>query len=97
MISALRPVASDIVNDLLSFASAALQAGEVEHALGDDFAAVDFGKGDKLARNRHIDRAAENGGIPAAQKNGLAPLEPCRICPANGQRRDVVQRGLNGQ
>ena len=28
----------------LSFAGAALQAGEVEHALGDDFAAVHFGK-----------------------------------------------------
>ena len=81
----------------LSFAGAALQAGEVEHALGDDFAAVHFGQSNQLARSRHMDRAAENGGIPAAQQNGLAPLEPCRIRPADGQRRDVVQRGLNGQ
>ena len=31
----------------LSFAGAALQAGEVEHALGDDFAAVHFGQSDQ--------------------------------------------------
>ena len=30
-----------------SCAGAAMQTGEVEHALGDDFAAVRIGKGDK--------------------------------------------------
>ena len=72
------------------------QAGEVEHALGDDFAAVHFGQSQQLARSRHIDRSAENGSVPSAQQNGLASLQPCRICPADGQRRDVVQRGLDG-
>lgn len=74
-----------------------MQPGEVEHTLGDDFATVHIGKSDKVARSRDIDRTAEKWCVPSAQENGLAPLEPRRICPADGQRRDVVQRGLDGQ
>ena len=73
------------------------QAGEVEHALGDDLATIQFGKSQKLARYRDINRAAEIGCVPSAQQDGLASLKPCRICPADGQRRDVVQRGRDGQ
>ncbi len=57
----------------------------------------DFGQGQQLACNRDIDRPTENGGIPSTQNDGLAALQPCRVCPADGQRRDVVQRGLDGQ
>ena len=49
-----------------------------------------------MARGRDIDRAAENWGVPSAQQYGLPPMEPGRIGPTDGQRRDVVQRGLNG-
>src|SRR5665213_2000061 len=77
-------------------AGAANQAGEVEHALGDDFAVVQIGKGHQLAGYRGIDWTAEIGSIPSAQQNGLASLQPRRIRPTDGQRRDVVQRGLNG-
>ena len=42
-------------------------------------------------------RAAEDGCVPSAQQYGLPPLEPGRVCLADGQRRDVVQRGLNRQ
>src|SRR6185369_284978 len=75
----------------------AQQAGQVEYALGDDFAVVQFGQGQKLARNRDVNRTTEIGCVPSAQQYGLAPCEPCRVCPADGQRRDVVQRGLDGQ
>ena len=55
-----------------------------------------LGKGDQIARNRDVDQALKNGSVPSAQDDGLASLEPCRIGPADGQCRDVVQRGLNG-
>src|SRR5262250_3235220 len=97
MISALRPAVSDIVWPFTWFlAAAARQAGQVEYALGDDFAVVDLGKGHEQARRRDIDRAADNGSVPSAQQNGLASLQPGRVGPADGQRRDVGQRGLNG-
>src|SRR6201992_3813083 len=73
------------------------QSGQVEHALGDEFAIANFGEGQKPACHRDIDCAATIGRIPSAQQNGLAPMEPCRISPCDGQCRDVVQRGLNGQ
>ena len=73
------------------------QSGQVEHALGDEFAIANFGKRQKPACHRDIDCAATIGRIPSAQQNGLAPMEPCRISPCDGQCRDVVQRGLNGQ
>ena len=57
---------------------------------------IQIGKGHELARNRDIDWPTEIGSVPSAQQNGLAPCEPCRIRPTDGQRRDVVQRGLNG-
>src|ERR1700720_2006556 len=95
MISALRSVVSDI-GSAFSCAGAAGQAGEVEYALGDDLAAVHFGKGNQPSYRGDVDRAAQNRSVPSAQQNGLAPLEPGRIGPADGQRRDVVQRGLNG-
>src|ERR1700758_2812306 len=99
MISALRPTVSDIVwGPFTCFlrTGAAPQAGQVEYALGDDLAVVDLGKGHEQARCRDIDRAAENGGVPSAQQYGLASLQPGRVGPADGQRRDVGQRGLNG-
>src|SRR5262245_21435321 len=74
----------------------AQQAGEVKHTLGDDFATIQFGQSQQSARYRDIDCAAEIGCVPSAQQNGLASLKPCRVCSADGQRRDVVQRGLNG-
>src|SRR6266480_1677115 len=95
MISALRSVVSDI-GSAFSYAGAAGQAGEVEHALGDDYATVDFGKGYQPSCRGDVDRAAQNRSVPSAQQNGLTPLEPGRIGPTDGQRRDVVQRGLNG-
>jgi hypothetical protein len=64
--SALRLVASDIVTTFSS-ASAALQPGQVEHALGDDLATVHFGKGHKLARYRDVDYAVEDGCVPSTQ------------------------------
>src|SRR4051812_6148189 len=82
MTSALRSGAIDIVYRLLT-AGTADQPGQVEHALGDDFAAVDLGEGQKLARDRDMDRAAENRSIPSAQQNGLASLQPGRICPTD--------------
>src|SRR5215831_11461919 len=98
MISALRPAVSDIVWPFTWFlaAGAARQAGQVEYALGDDFAVVDLGKGHEQARRRDIDRAADDRSVPSAQQNGLASLQPGRVGPADGQRRDVGQRGLNG-
>src|SRR5271166_5658563 len=78
-------------------AGAAMQSGEVENALGDDFATADFSEGYQSARRCDVNHAAENGCIPSAHQNGLTPLEPCRVCLADGQGRDVVQRGLNGQ
>src|SRR5215831_12943911 len=98
MISALRPAVSDIVSPFTWFLAAgtAREAGQVEYALGDDFAVVDLGKGHEQARRRDIDRAADNGGVPSAQQNGLASCQPGRVSPADGQRRDVGQRGLNG-
>ena len=77
------------------FAGAASQAGEVEHALGDDLALIGLGKSDQFARHRDVNQALENGSVPSAQDYGLASLEPCRIGPVDGQCRDVVQRGLN--
>ena len=44
MTSALRSGVIDIVDSLLA-AGGSDEAGQVEHALGDDFAAVDFGEG----------------------------------------------------
>src|SRR5436305_1945779 len=73
------------------------KSGQVEHALGDEFAIANFGKRQKTACHRDIDCAATIGRIPSAQQNGLAPVKPCRISPCDGQCRDVVQRGLNGQ
>src|SRR6516165_4951257 len=98
MISALRPAVSDIVWPFTWFltAGAARQAGQVEYALGDNFAVVDLGKGHEQARRRDIDRAADDRCVPSAQQNGLASLQPGRVGPADGQRRDVGQRGLNG-
>jgi hypothetical protein len=78
-------------------AGAPYEAGEVENALGDDLATVHIGQGHELARNPHTYRTVDHGSVPSTQQNGLAPLEPGRICPTDGQRRDVVQRGLNGQ
>src|ERR1700724_2432718 len=98
MISALRPAVSDIVWPFawLLAAGAAREAGQVEYALGDDFAVVNLGNGHEQARRRDIDRAADDGGAPSAQQNGLASLQPGRVSPTDGQRRDVGQRGLNG-
>src|ERR1700739_1776185 len=98
MISALRPAVSDIVWPSIWFLAAgtASDAGQVEYALGDDLAVVDLGKGHEQARRRDIDRAADDKGVPSAQQNGLASLQPGRVGPADGQRRDVGQRGLNG-
>ncbi len=78
------------------FAGTASQSGEVEDALGNDFTLAGLGEGDQFARDRDVDQPGENGSIPSAQNYGLAPLEPCRIGPVDGQCRDVVQRGLNG-
>ena len=50
-----------------------MQPGEVEHALGDDFATVHIGQGDEVARGRDINRTAEKWCVPSAQENGLAP------------------------
>ena len=61
-----------------------------------DLAAVHFGERDQPACDRHAHKTAEHGRVPSAHQHGLAPLEPGRIRPADGQRRDVVQRGLNG-
>ena len=44
-----------------------------------DLAAVHFGQGHQLARDRDINRAAEDGCVPSTQQNGLASLKPCRI------------------
>src|ERR1051325_6747879 len=66
-------------------------------AVGARLAAVHVGQGEQLARDRDINRSAKDGCIPSAQQNGLASLQPRRVCPADGQCRDVVQRGLNGQ
>src|ERR1700730_16076658 len=96
MTSALRAGAIDIVRDFRLGAGAAYQASKVEHALWDNFTAVHLGQGHQLARNRDIKRAAEDRSVPSAQQNGLTPLEPGRIRPTDGQRRDVVQRGLDG-
>jgi hypothetical protein len=78
-------------------AGATCHAVQIKHAPGDDFAALDLGNGHKLAADSDLDHAAEDGGIPPAQQDGLASLEPCRICRGHGQRRDVVQRGLDRQ
>src|SRR4029079_14666714 len=58
------------------YPAASHQPGQVEYALGDDLAAVDFGQSHKLARDRRINRAAKDGSIPSAQQNGLASLKP---------------------
>src|ERR1700760_3246250 len=55
-------------------AGSAMQSGQVEHALGNDFSAVDLGKGNELTRRRDVQRAAEDGGVPSAHQDGLAPL-----------------------
>jgi hypothetical protein len=78
-------------------AGTAMQSGQVEDALGDDLSAVDFGKGNQSPGGRDINRTAKDGSVPSAHENGLAPLEPRRVCLADGQGRDVVQRGLNRQ
>src|SRR4051812_36337927 len=96
MISALRLTVSDIVLGTFPRTGAACEAGQVEHALGEDLAAVNLSQGNQAARCRDIDRTAEYRSIPSAQQNGLATLEPGRIGPADSQRRDVVQRGFNG-
>ena len=57
---------------------------------------VDLGERQQLALNRDMDRPTNDGSVPSAQQNGLASMKPCRIRPADGQRRDVVQRGLDG-
>ena len=97
MTSALRSAVIDIVKLFLVATGTGSQSGQVEHALGDEFAIANFGEGQKPACHRDIDCAATIGRIPSAQQNGLAPVEPCRISPCDGQCRDVVQRGLNGQ
>src|SRR5262245_6604018 len=95
MTSALRPAGSDIGQLPFCWAAVAYQPGQVEHALGDDLAAFRLSEGHQLASGCDINGAAEDWSVPSAQQDGLAPLEPCRIPSANGQRRDVVQRGLN--
>ena len=72
------------------------RSGERDRAREAWHTVVDFAKGEQAARDRDVDRTAEIGSVPSAQQNGLAPLEPCRIRPADSQRRDVVQRGFNG-
>jgi hypothetical protein len=89
-------VVTDIGHPFVS-AGSSCEAGEVEYALGDDFTVVHFGESQKLARDRDIDWPTKNRSVPSAHYDGLASLKPRRVCPADGQRRDVVQRGLNGQ
>jgi hypothetical protein len=56
-----------------------------------------LGEGHQVARCQHVHESGEDWGVPPAHQHGLAPLEPSRIRPTDGQRRDVVQRGRNGQ
>jgi hypothetical protein len=77
-----------------SCTGAAMQTGQVEHTLGDDFAAVCIGESDQFARRRYIHRAAEDRSVPSAQENGF-PL----VLTASARLTatpDVVS-GLNGQ
>src|ERR1700730_8528384 len=96
MISALRLVASDIVSLPSLDAGAAQQAGKIEYAFWDNFSPIHLGKCYEPARSRHVDCAAQNGSVPSTQQDGLTSLEAGRVRPADGQRRDVVQRGLDG-
>jgi hypothetical protein len=43
------------------------ESGQVEHALGDDFATIEFGKGEQLARDCDRDRAGKIRSVPSAQ------------------------------
>src|SRR5262249_3192482 len=65
-------------------AGSALQSGQIEHALRDDFAAIDFGQSNQGIRGRYVNRTTDDWGGPSAHQNGLPPLEPGRIGPADG-------------
>ena len=51
---------------------------------------VDLGERQQLTLNRDMDRPMGNGSVPSAQQNGLASVKPRRICPADGQRRQLL-------
>src|SRR5215813_15330907 len=42
-----------------------------------------------------IDRAFQDWRVPASYEDGLPPLQPGRVIPANGESRDAVQRRLD--
>ena len=75
------------------------QAGQVEHALGDDFATVEFGKGEQLARDRNIDRAAENWVRPvrATKRLGLCAslAASARLTASAGMSSSAVSTGMS--
>ena len=97
MTSALRPVVIDIGHNLSSLPALPVRPAKLNTRLGTISPRSISASAMSWPADRDVDRAAEDGSVPSAQQNGLAPVEPCRICPADGQRRDVVQRGLNGQ
>ena len=76
---------------------ATCHAGQIKNALGNDFSALDLGNGHELTARSDLYQAVDDGGVAPSHENGLTPLEPRRVRRANGQRRDVVQRGLDRQ
>ena len=73
-----------------------MQPGEVEHTLGDDFATVHIGKGDKIARDRDINRTAENG-ASRPRKRTVWPLwslaASARLMASAGMSSSAVSTG----
>src|SRR5262245_18383100 len=89
MTSALRSAVIDIVqrpswSTTFMSAGSALQSGQVEHALGDDFATVHCDQSNQRIRGRYVDRPTDDRSVPSAHKNGLTPLAPGHIGPADG-------------
>src|SRR5690606_13242244 len=69
-------------------------SGKVEHTLGMKRALPHLGKCHRNPSGLHKHHAMKDGGVPTAHDHGLSPLHARSIRTADGQRRDVVQRGL---
>src|SRR6516165_6624519 len=58
-------------------------------------AALRLANSDEDPARGRIDRACQDWCVPASDEDGLPPLQPGRIIPADGERRDAVQRRLD--
>jgi hypothetical protein len=70
---------------------------QIEYALRLDRPLAEACQGDRLTAPHNQDRVLVQGRVPASHDDGLTLLQARRLGTADGQRRDVVQRGLNRQ